>query len=88
MANTHPLRENLEVVAALEGSWIRCMRCRHVLSIGDQDWMEAAHRVFLALEAAGPLFQPFREQLAIDQLCCPSCGALLNTEKRIIPTSP
>lgn len=81
-ASVHPLRENLEVVATPGGDWVRCTRCGHVLSGAEGDWKQAAHRTLLPLGAAGPLFVPFEGRLAIEQLSCPSCGLLLDTEKR------
>ena len=74
-----PLRENLEVHADNNGTWIRCTRCLHILCPADQDWKGASKRKLLPPTMAGPLMKNLVGRFFLEQLYCPSCGGLLNT---------
>jgi len=74
-----PLRENLETFADKDVSWVRCMRCEHVLCRATDDWKESCVRRLLPPTEAGPLMKDLVGLFALEQLCCPSCGVLLNS---------
>ena len=76
----HPLRENLELARHAGGGWIRCAQCGHLLCPSDQDWTQACARKLLPPISAGPLMEPLEGQFLLEQLYCPSCAALLETE--------
>jgi N-methylhydantoinase B len=76
----HPFRENLEFGSIGTGSWIRCARCRHVLAPADADWTEACNRKLLPPTRAGATMRSLEGHYLIEQLTCPSCAALLETE--------
>jgi len=77
---SHPLRECLEVAGDPPTAVIRCTRCGHELCGAELDWTEFCQRVLLSPTAAGPLMAALVPQFQIQQLCCPSCGALLDTD--------
>lgn len=76
----HPLRENLEVFVDPSGEWIRCTKCSHVFCQAEGDWKKAAKVRLLPPTHAGPLMKDLVGQFLLEQLYCPSCGALLNTD--------
>ncbi len=76
----HPLQEYLEVYSDSNGAWIRCTRCSHILCRSDEEWKEACKRVLLPPTEAGPLYEDLRGKFLLQQLLCPSCGVLLNTQ--------
>jgi N-methylhydantoinase B len=76
----HPLRENLEIVNHAGKAWIRCASCGHWLCPSSEDWTEACNRKLLPPIAAGPLMAPLEGQYLLEQLYCPSCATLLETE--------
>ena len=75
-----PLRENLETFSEKDVSWVRCTRCDNVLCRVGEDWKEACVRRLLPPTAAGPLMKDLVGLFALEQLCCPSCGILLNSD--------
>lgn len=77
---SQPLRENLEVHTDGSGTWIRCTKCLHVLCCASEDWRKACGVTLLPPTKAGPLLKYLLGQFLLEQLCCPSCGALLNTD--------
>jgi len=76
----HPLRENLEVYTDTGGTWIRCTRCSHILCQAHEDWKEVCRRRLLPPTKAGPLMTDLLGLFLLEQLYCPSCGALLHTD--------
>ena len=74
------MRENLEVHADNSGTWIRCTRCLYILCPTDEDWKKASKRRLLPPTKAGPLMKNLANRFLLEQLYCPSCGALLNTD--------
>jgi hypothetical protein len=76
----HPLRENLEVYSDGNGLWTRCTRCLHILCRADEDWRQACKRRLLPPTKAGPLMKDLVGQFVLEQLCCPGCGALMNSD--------
>jgi N-methylhydantoinase B len=76
----HPLRENLEVVTVNGAAWVQCTACGHRLGTLDDDWTAAAAHRRLEPTRAGPLMAPLVGTYLLEQLCCPVCGVLLNTD--------
>ena len=76
----HPLQEHLEVYSDSSGTWVRCTRCSHALCKSDEDWKRACKRRLSPPTEAGPLYEDLRGQFVLEQLFCPSCGVLLNTQ--------
>jgi hypothetical protein len=76
----HALRENLEIITDARGASIRCMKCLHVLCRADQDWRAASKRRLFPPTKAGPCMTDLLGHFLLEQLYCPSCGALLNTD--------
>ncbi len=76
----HPLGENLEVFRQGAEDLIRCIRCSHVFCPAADDWKKACKRVLFPPTKAGPLMEVLAGQFLLEQLFCPSCGALLNTD--------
>jgi hypothetical protein len=76
----HPVRENLEVVQLADGAWVRCSRCGHVLCREGDDWTQACHTKQLPPTRAGALMEPLVGGFVLEQISCPSCAVVLNTE--------
>src|SRR5205085_7044212 len=76
----YPFRENLEVFATPTDQWVRCVKCQHTLSRLDEDWTSCASKTRKDPTAAGPLMEPLIGSYELEQLFCPSCGVLLNTD--------
>lgn len=76
----YPLRENLEVYTDKSGTWIRCTRCLHNLCPTSDDWKKASKRRLSTPTKAGPLMKDLVGHFLLEQLFCPSCGVLLNTD--------
>lgn len=76
----HPLRENLEIYRDDAGVWTRCTRCRHVLCGAGGDWKQACKRKIMLPTKAGPLMTDLVGQFVLEQMYCPACGALMNSE--------
>jgi N-methylhydantoinase B len=76
----HPLRENLEVARHAGALWIQCARCRHVLCEEAEDWTRACDRKLLAPTRGGALMEPLEGHFFLEQLSCPSCAVLFDTE--------
>jgi N-methylhydantoinase B len=76
----HPLRENLEVTEVDGSLWIRCAKCREPLSPLDAEWSAACNRKLLPPTAAGALMEPLVGKFLLEQLSCPQCSALFNTD--------
>jgi ribosomal protein S27E len=76
----HPLRENLEVYSDASNAWIRCTRCGHVLCQSTENWREFSGRRLSPPTDAGTLLKDLTGQFLLEQLYCPGCGALFNTD--------
>ena len=76
----HPLRQNLEVYSNKAGRWIRCTRCLRVLCPSGENWKDVCLRTLAPPTHAGPLMQELVGHFALEQLYCPGCRALFNTE--------
>jgi acetone carboxylase gamma subunit len=74
-----PLQENLEVDTNAGGSKIRCSKCFYVYCEVGEDWRKVAVVRHLPATSASPLMKDFADRLLLQQLFCPSCGALLDT---------
>jgi N-methylhydantoinase B len=79
-SSRRPLQENLEVCEDRSGAWIRCARCGHSLCGPGEDWTKSCAVRVLPATKAGPFMADLVGQFLLEQLCCPSCGALLRTE--------
>ena len=77
---THPLQENLAVVTDSAAATVCCTRCKHGLCQSGEDWRKAAKAKRSAPTVAGPLMQEFVGKLWLEQLLCPSCGALFESK--------
>ncbi len=74
------LRENLEIVTDGDVEWVQCSRCRHRHCRAGQDWKQFCKARLLPPTAAGPLMEELTEGYRLRQICCPSCGVLLETD--------
>ena len=74
-----PLQENLEVETNSSGSKIRCSKCCYVYCEFGADWRKVAIVRHSPPTRASPLMKDFTDRLLLQQLFCPSCGALLDT---------
>ena len=72
----YPLRENLEVYSGE----VRCTQCRRVLCRSSENWRETCIRSLSPPTQAGPLMKELAGHFALEQLFCPGCGALFNTD--------
>lgn len=75
----HPLRENLEVYSEGDRAHIRCGKCSFALAGADGDWRKASKRKLWPPTKAGPLLSELSGQYLMEQLYCPSCGALFDS---------
>lgn len=74
------LRENLERVTDGSAEGVRCSRCRRRHCRADEDWRESCKVRLRSPTEAGPLMEELTEGHRLRQLCCPSCGVLLDTD--------
>ena len=73
------LGENLEMVIDPSGTRsVNCMQCGTSLGASPTDWQEKAKTWTLPTAWAGPLMSGMDGHL--EQLLCPSCGALFETK--------
>ena len=77
----YPLGENLEVVVDDQGKeGVRCAKCGTNLSQSPTSWRQAARTRVLPATAASPLMSILESEYHLEQVLCPSCGALFHTE--------
>ncbi len=76
----HPLRENLEIIQLVDGGYVRCVRCGHILCRDTDDWMAACNVKRLPPTRAGALMAPLLDEFVLEEHYCPGCSVLLNTE--------
>jgi hypothetical protein len=76
----HPLRENLEVHSDEAGVWTRCTQCLHKICPADKNWKEACRKKLSSPTRIGPLMKELVGSFLLEQMYCPSCGALMNSE--------
>lgn len=76
---TFPLQENLQVDTSEGTSKIRCSKCLYVYCEFGEDWRKVAVVRHSAPTKASPLMKDFADRLLLQQMFCPSCGALLDT---------
>ena len=74
---SHPFGENLEVWTESGNSWIRCLRCGHLICPMGHDWKQACTKRVFPPTKAGPLMDVLADRYVLEQRYCPSCGALL-----------
>ncbi len=75
-----PLRENLEIVTDGGAEWVQCSRCRRRHCRADEDWRGSCKVRLLSPTEAGPLMEELTVGYRLRQICCPSCGVLLDTD--------
>jgi len=78
--SAQPLRENLETLTTQTGASVLCTQCGYELCPADEDWRAAAMRSLVPPTNAGPLMAVLGDRYRLEQLCCPGCGALLNSD--------
>jgi hypothetical protein len=78
--DVHPFRENLEIRTEAGASWVHCGRCGTGLCRTEDDWTAVVARTQQDPTRVGPLMTPLVGTYVAEQLCCPSCGALLSTD--------
>jgi hypothetical protein len=76
----HPLRHNLEIARESGKPWVRCVRCKQPLCPESEDWTQACDRKLLAPTKGGALMEPLEGSFFLEQLTCPSCAVLFDTE--------
>jgi N-methylhydantoinase B len=76
----HLLDQNLEVAIRAGVPWIRCAKCKQLLCPEGQDWTDACDRKLLPPTRAGALMAPLEGQFVLEQLSCPSCASLFETQ--------
>lgn len=76
----HPLRENLEVYTDEGSAWIRCTKCSHVLCRSGENWKSVCRRRLVTPTKGGTLMKDLVGHFLLEQLYCPGCAVLLNTE--------
>lgn len=76
----YPLRDNLEVRTVEGTAWIRCTKCSHLFCQLGENWRNVCKKRILPVTKGGPLMKELAGQFVLEQLYCPGCRALLNTE--------
>jgi hypothetical protein len=74
-----PFRESLELDTDSAPPRVLCARCGFVFG-GEADWRQHSHRKLSPPTAAGPLMKDLVGQFLLEQLFCPSCKTLLDSE--------
>ena len=73
------LRENLELNTDVTTPRVQCVKCGFVF--GDEEgWKLASHRKLVAPTQGGPLMKDLEGEFLLEQLFCPQCKTLLNSE--------
>ncbi len=75
-----PLRENLEVTELNGEKWICCSQCEFQYCSAGEDWRKACKVQLVPPSKAGRLMTLLDDQYSMRQFCCPSCGALVDTD--------
>lgn len=75
-------------MAERDGGWKTCCaKCGHELGPADTSWKHFATVSEVPMQAAGGKAYTSGEQVLLRRFCCPSCGALLDTETAL-PDDP
>ena len=74
-----PFRENLELDTNTDPPQVVCARCGFAFG-AEAGWKERSHRKLSPPTAAGPLMTDLEGQFLLQQLFCPSCKTLLDSE--------
>jgi acetone carboxylase gamma subunit len=78
---THPVWEHLEIyISGQNGGVVRCTTCSYIFCKAGNDWRLATERRLSLPTEAGPLMRDLVGEFMLEQLFCPSCGVLLNTD--------
>ena len=75
---SRPLRENLELVEALGGEWVRCTACGHRLCAAGEDWRTACVTRLLPPGRMGPFHRIMEGRALLEERYCPGCGVSLD----------
>lgn len=73
------LRENLELNTDTDPSQVQCVKCGFIFG-GEEDWQQGSHKKLLAPTKGGPLMKDLEGEFLLEQLFCPQCKTLLNSE--------
>jgi N-methylhydantoinase B len=76
----HPLRANLQISGAGASQWIACSNCGFVLCSAEEPWEAFCLRVTLPPGTAGPALASLSGQFVFQQLCCPGCGVVFDSD--------
>jgi N-methylhydantoinase B len=79
----HPLQESLAIRTVNGARNVECTKCSFTICAADQDWRELAASRRVVPSTTGPLMAVLNGQFLVEQLSCPGCGVLLNSE--IVP---
>lgn len=72
-------RENLELNTDSATPQVQCVRCGFVFG-GERDWQQGCHKKLLPPTKGGPLMKDLEGEFLLEQLFCPQCKTLLNSE--------
>ena len=74
-----PLRENLDVETGSGAARVLCARCDFVFG-AEEEWRSRGYRKVLPPTAGGPLMKDLEGQFLLEQLFCPQCKTLLDSQ--------
>jgi len=73
------LSQSLEIENGEREAMVRCRGCRHRLCVAREAWKAHAALQERPLKQIAAIYTT-AQQLMLREFCCPSCGALLDTE--------
>src|SRR5262249_34867813 len=76
----HPFRENIEVRTGADGEWVQCAQCGQRFGPAEADGTAMSARARREPTVVGARMAPLTGAYQVEQLFCPSCSALLNTD--------
>ena len=74
-----PLRENLELDDDSGSPRVLCTRCGFDFG-GEEEWRERSYMKRQSPTAGGPLMKDLEGQFLLEQLFCPQCKTLLDSQ--------
>lgn len=77
---SRPPRGVVEVWTEGDKELVRCVSCKEALCRVGEDWKEPCRVKLLPPAMCGPLMAEMAGHFLLQQLYCPSCGALLATD--------
>lgn len=75
-----PLQESLEAWEVGGKTWVRCVKCGHILCDSSKNWLGACSTGVFSPASAGPLMGLLAGKYLFQQWYCPSCSVLLKSE--------